>query len=204
MRWVGRREGGWGVKKKKIERGKKTKNGKFCSGEKKKKIKKLLKQGKRAAGEGRGGGSPWRRSRRWCPRPCRTWRGRAGLWRGCGGAGGGAGRTMPRWLCASQWGLTRRHGPSYRAGGGARAAPRRAHWPRAPRPPAPIGRRANNGHGRLKRQAPGPADTAAMSSGPVSAWAEARGGGRRSSALFSFPPPFALPPPPPPPPRPAV
>ena len=99
--------------------------------------------------------------------------------RGCGGAGGGAGRTMPRWLCASQWGLTRRHGPSYRAGGGPRAAPRRSHWPRAPRPPAPIGRGANNGHGRLKRQAP--VATAVMSSRPASAWA--RRGVRPRSAL---------------------
>lgn len=105
----------------------------------------------RGAGREAAGCSPWRRFQRWCPRPRRTWRGRAGLCRAGLRRRGRAGRTMPRWLCASQWELTRRRRPSYRAGG------RRARCP-APRPigrarrgrRAPIGRGANNGARPLK------------------------------------------------------
>lgn len=126
------------------------------------------------------GRSPWRRSQRWCPRPRRTWRGRAGLCRAGLQRRGRAGRTMPRWLCASQWELTRRRRPSYRAGGGARAAPRRAPLAvRAAAAGSPLAAAQTMGHGRLKE--PASAATAVMSS----VWSQR--GGRRGEQSHAPP-----------------
>lgn len=103
---------------------------------------------------------------------------------------------MPRWLCASQWELTRRRRPSYRAGG------RRARCP-APRPigrarrgrRAPIGRGANNGARPLKGA--GERRHCGDELGPASARRAQRGAEPRPSPRATSAPAASAPPLPP-------